>query len=264
MLMFTSLRRVSPWLLAAFSLLMLSILSACSMNPSAFANSLSNASTANNGTSANHNNSFSFKMVPSPNIAACLPHAQGNVTIVPNSLNDVMRVSVSGLAPNTGYDLFVNELPNKPFGVSWYQSDLETNSHVEVSVVVVGIFNKETFSVSPGGPSATFAPTHQYHLGLWFNDPKVPFNLGCEPGAKAPIVTPFNGEQHAGVQVLNTSNFPNNAGPLSHVSAQTIENKHTPAKKTFLLACVCSQSFVDGRYWDRTSGLFGVIEALSD
>ena len=30
-------------------------------------------------------------------------------------------------------------------------------------------------------------------------------------------MTVFNGEQHAGVQVLNTSNFPDNAGPLSHV-----------------------------------------------
>jgi len=33
------------------------------------------------------------------------------------------------------------------------------------------------------------------------------------------VVTPFNGEQHAGIQVLNTSTFPDNAGPLSHVSA---------------------------------------------
>jgi hypothetical protein len=45
-----------------------------------------------------------------------------------------------------------------------------------------------------------------------------PFNLGCEPGATAPIVTPFNGNQHAGIQVLNTAQFPVDAGPLSHVS----------------------------------------------
>ncbi len=220
--MFTLLRRISPWLFAAFSMLMLTILSACSTNPGALSNSLSNASAAKNvdsaQQSATHNNSFSFKMVPSPNIAACLPHAQGFVTIVPNSLNDTMRISVKGLAPKTGYDLFVTELPNKPFGISWYQSDLETNEDGAGSVTVVGIFNKETFSVSPGGPTTKFAPTHQYHLGLWFNDPKVPFNLHCEPGATSPIVTPFNGEQHAGVQVLNTANFPNNAGPLSHVS----------------------------------------------
>ncbi|HXZ03933.1 MAG TPA: hypothetical protein VEH81_03820 [Ktedonobacteraceae bacterium] len=172
---------------------------------------------SNSNANAQLSSSFKFSMVPSPNIKACLPKAQGSVTITPNSLNDVMKVSVSGLAPNTGYDLFVIQLPNKPFGISWYQSDLQTDSTGSGSVTVQGIFNNETFSVSTGG-TTTFSPTHQYHLGLWFNDPNVPFKLGCEPGATSPIVTPFNGEQHAGVQVLNTSNFPDNAGPLSHVS----------------------------------------------
>ena len=79
-----------------------------------------------------------------------------------------------------------------------------------------GVFDSETFSVSPGG-STTFAPTHQYHLGLWFNNPKVPFRLGCEKGMSTPVVTPFNGRQHAGIQVLNTAQFPVNKGPLSRV-----------------------------------------------
>ncbi len=162
---------------------------------------------------------FTFSMVPSPGISACLPHAQGRVTIKRRSENDEMRVSVEDLAPNTGYDLFVIEIPNKPFGISWYQSDLQTNHEGDGSVTVRGIFNVETFSVSQGGPTTTFSPTHQYHLGLWFDDPQVPFDLGCEPGKTSPVITPFNGEQHAGIQVLNTSNFPDNAGPLSHVPA---------------------------------------------
>jgi len=45
----------------------------------------------------------------------------------------------------------------------------------------------------------------------------VPFNLGCEPGATSPIITPFNGNQKAGIQVLNTAQFPVAAGPLSQV-----------------------------------------------
>jgi hypothetical protein len=179
--------------------------------------SLSNSLEQSNSKANIPLHSFNFSLVPSPNIKACLPNAKGSVTIIPHSLNDTMNVSVSGLAPSTGYDLFVIQLPNKPFGISWYQSDLQTDSTGAGSVTVKGIFNKETFSVSTGG-TTTFSPTHQYHLGLWFNDPNVPFNLGCEPGATSPIVTPFNGEQHAGVQVLNTSNFPDNAGPLSHVS----------------------------------------------
>ena len=160
--------------------------------------------------------SFSFKLVPGAGIAACLPKASGHATITPGSLNDTMAVTVTGMPANAGFDLFVIQQPTAPFGVSWYQTDVQANSLGTGSATVRGVFNVETFSVSPGG-TTTFAPTHQYHLGLWFNDPNVPFNLGCEPTATSPIVTPFNGEQDAGIQVLNTSNFPVAAGPLSHV-----------------------------------------------
>ena len=161
--------------------------------------------------------SFSFGLKPSSSaISACLPRAGGHVTITPGKLNDTMKVNLHGMPPNTGFDLFVIQQPTAPFGVSWYQSDIQTNDNGYGSATVKGIFDAETFSVSPGG-TTTFAPTHQYHLGVWFNDPNVPFNLGCEPGATQAIVTPFNGEQHAGIQVVNTAQFPADAGPLSHV-----------------------------------------------
>ncbi len=160
---------------------------------------------------------FSFALQASPGISACLPHASGRVTITPGKLNDTMRVSVRGLPARTGFDLFVIETPNKPFGVSWYQSDLNTGRHGNGTATVRGIFDRETFSVSIPGSATPFAATHQYHLGLWFNNPNTPFRLGCEPGATTAAVTPFNGEQHAGIQVLNTAEFPDNAGPLSHV-----------------------------------------------
>ena len=159
-----------------------------------------------------------FNMVPSSAaIKACLPQASGEVTIETGDLNDKMEVRVRGLAPNTEYDLFVIEVPNSPFGISWYQSDLQTDENGRGHAKVRGVFDVETFSVSLGGPTVSFPPTHQYHLGLWFNDPQVPFDLGCEPGRIDPAVTPFNGEQHAGIQVLNTGNFPDNAGPLSQI-----------------------------------------------
>jgi hypothetical protein len=215
----TPTRWIKGFALAAIVVMALAALSACAGDPVALANSVNSASTTKTTASITQPDSaFSFKLVPSPGITSCLPKASGNVTITPGSLNDLMKVSVKNLAPNTGYDLFVLEIPNKPFGIAWYQSDLQTDATGAGSVSVRGIFNKETFSVSTGGPTVKFSPTHQYHLGLWFNDPQVPFNLGCEPGQTSPIVTPFNGEQHAGIQVLNTSNFPDNAGPLSQVS----------------------------------------------
>jgi hypothetical protein len=175
------------------------------------------SATATAGARTHASSSYSFALVPSPNIAACLPDASGKVTITPGSENDVMTVSISGMPANAGFDLFVIQEPLKPFGVSWYQTDVNANAYGDGSATVRGVFDVETFSVSLGG-TATFSPTHQYHLGLWFNNPQTPFKLGCEPGATSPTVTPFNGEQDAGVQALNTSEFPADAGPLSHVS----------------------------------------------
>ena len=178
--------------------------------------SLTAASAAPVAGAAAHGGAFTFALVPSPGIKSCLPHAGGLVTIVPGDQNDVMHVSVFGMPANAGFDLFVIQQPLKPFGVSWYQTDVNADRHGFGEATVRGVFDTETFSVSPGGTTA-FPPTHQYHLGLWFNDPATPFRLGCEPGAAAPVVTPFNGEQDAGIQVLNTSEFPVDAGPLSHV-----------------------------------------------
>ena len=172
--------------------------------------------TAAGSTAPQVTSSFSFKLVPATGITACLPKASGHATITTGSLNDTMTVTVTGMPANAGFDLFVIQQPAKPFGVSWYQSDIQANSSGTGSATVRGVFDSETFSVSLGG-TTTFAPTHQYHLGVWFNDPNVPFNLGCEPGATSPVITPFNGEQNAGIQVLNTANFPTAAGPLSHV-----------------------------------------------
>jgi hypothetical protein len=175
------------------------------------------ASPVSSAAAPANSHSFTFALVPSPGIKACLPHLGGFATITPGSQNDLMQVTVFGAPRNADFDLFVIQQPLKPFGVSWYQTDVNANSHGVGQASVRGIFDRETFSVSLGG-TTTFAPTHQYHLGLWFNDPNLPFALGCEPGAKVAAVTPFNGEQHAGIQALNTAEFPVNAGPLSRVS----------------------------------------------
>ena len=170
-----------------------------------------------------------FAMVASSDaIKSCLPKARAEVTVKSVDNGQIMTVKAKGLAPKTGYDLFVTQVPHAKFGISWYQSDLETDSDGNGTATVRGIFNKETFSISPdtlttlgreGTPQtgATFGAVNQYHLGLWFNDPAVPFKLGCESGKTEPVITPFNGEQRAGIQVLNTSNYPDDNGPLKQI-----------------------------------------------
>jgi hypothetical protein len=162
--------------------------------------------------------------------AGCLPNAKGTVQVTQMGVNQRMRVRVANLPPNTDFDFFVLQLPDKPFGVAWYQSDLHTDDTGHGSILVEGIFNEETFSISQGGPAngsdptqnvtgpavkdtnVVFRGTHQYHLGLWFNSPDDANKAHCGSG-----VTPFNGEQHAGVQVLSTRNFAPDHGPLEAI-----------------------------------------------
>ena len=178
------------------------------------------------GLAAASGEKLKFDMVRSPGIvnAGCLPNATGTVTLRALGPVESLTLEVNGLAPNAEYDFFVIQVPNAPFGVSWYQGDLETDSHGHGYQRYIGRFNIETFAVAPNTAPApvihssptpdassnpAFAPIHMFHLGLWFNSPQVATSVGC-PGA----TTPFNGDHTAGVQVLNTSNFANDQGPL--------------------------------------------------
>jgi hypothetical protein len=153
----------------------------------------------------------------------CAPGATGKVKVTTQGEVEIMDVKIDGLPKNTEFDVFVIQVPNFPFGLSWYQGDIQTNKKGKGYGRFVGRFNKETFIVAPGTASAPnpkphdtdasdnppTAPVHTYHIGLWFNSPADAAKAGC-PG----ITTPFNGEHNAGIQVLNTSTFADEAGPL--------------------------------------------------
>lgn len=170
-----------------------------------------------------------FDLVRSDGVvkAECVAEASATVRIVSKGPVEIMDVTVKGLPPKTNFDFFVIQVPNAPFGLSWYQGDIETNENGVGFQRFIGRFNEETFIVAPGSapaplvhsspiPDATTnpptGPVHTFHLGLWFNSPEDAAKAGC-PNA----LTPFNGEHNAGIQVLNTSNFPEEAGPLLKV-----------------------------------------------
>lgn len=177
---------------------------------------------------------FKFDMVRSAGVVAsgCLPDATAKVRIRPSGAVERMVVTVDGLPPRTNFDFFVTQLPSNGFGFSWYQGDIETDDEGHGEEVFIGRFNEETFIVAPQSRPApkihdqpikdaelnpATGPVHTYHLGLWFNSPDDAAAAGC---TKTTVVTPFNGEHNAGVQVLNTSNFPDLAGPLLNVKAK--------------------------------------------
>lgn len=166
-----------------------------------------------------------FAMVVSAGAAGCVPGARGHVTISPLGPVENMHVEVFGLPPNAGFDLFVIQVPTAPFGMAWYQGDIQTDSRGTGVGDFVGRFSIETFIVAPGVTAAPTPhrvppfpdantnpptpPVHTYHLGLWFDSAAAAVAAGC-----ANTVTPFNGTHTAGIQVLNTANFPLLRGPL--------------------------------------------------
>jgi hypothetical protein len=170
---------------------------------------------------------FEFPMVVSAGASACLPKASGRVTIHSVGAVEIMHVAVTGLPPKTDFDFFVIQVPKAPFGMSWYQGDIETDHHGNGHATFIGRFSIETFMVAPGSAPAPVVfngpfpdaslnpptnPIQMYHLGLWFDSPADAQKAGC-----AGTVTPFNGQHDAGIQALNTSNFPDAAGPLRNI-----------------------------------------------
>jgi len=169
--------------------------------------------------------SLSFDMVVATGAARCLPQARGHVSIRTEGDNQRMTVEVEGLPPRTTFTLFVLQVPTGPFGLSWYQGDIVTDDDGRGRGRFVGIFSSESFIIAqavrpapqthPGVDAATnpvTAPVHTYHLGMWFSDPADGAASGCGNGT-----TPFDGDHVAGIQVLNTSNFPDAAGPLGQL-----------------------------------------------
>jgi hypothetical protein len=168
---------------------------------------------------------LTFDMVVSAGARNCLPDAKAKVNIVSTGTAEDMFIHATGLPANTDFDFFVIQVPNTPFGLSWYQGDVETDDDGNAFQHFRGRFSIETFIVAPGVAKAPLVfndppfpdaaqnpatpPVQTYHLGLWFNSPHDAQQNGCPGG-----VTPFNGEHNAGIQVLNTSNFDDDKGPL--------------------------------------------------
>jgi hypothetical protein len=170
-----------------------------------------------------------FNMTVSTGASTCLPLAAGTVIIHSFGSFENMEVAINGLPPNTDFDLFSIEVPNKPFGLAWYNGDILTDSQGVGVIDVVGRFSRGTFVISPGIPAtpppnvfpdppafvpeATVGiatnPVQLYHLGVWFDSAADAAKAGC-PNTS----TPFNSVHNAGIQVLNTANFPDTPGPL--------------------------------------------------
>ena len=153
--------------------------------------------------------------------AGCLDDAGAKVTIKSGGGVEHMTIKAHDLVPNSEYDVFIIQVPDAPFGLSWYQGDMESDSYGNATGKFVGRFNVETFSIAPDVAPAPVvhdgdasqnpktAPVHQFHIGIWFGSPATAAKAGCPN-----TVTPFNGEHNAGIQALSTTQFDDLNGPL--------------------------------------------------
>jgi hypothetical protein len=171
--------------------------------------------------------STTFNMVRSQTAVTsnCLEDARAHVNVITTATDQqIMDVTVNHAPANTEFELFVTQQPNSPFGISWYQSDFETNNQGHGEVRARGIFSEELFAVAPGSVNApqvddldaetnpAFAPVHTFHLGLWFGSPEEAKDAGCSD-----TLTPFDGDHSAGIQAFSTRNFPDLEGPLGEI-----------------------------------------------
>ena len=106
-----------------------------------------------------HPDTFEFEMKVSKGASQCLPKAHAKV--IDHTFGNVenLEVVVYNLPPNTDFVLFIIQVPNAPFGLSWYNGDILTDDTGTGVINVVGRFNMGNFhsfprrrTVAPGFP----------------------------------------------------------------------------------------------------------------
>ena len=164
---------------------------------------------------------FTFDLVKNGAVATCLPNARGIARLTTQGASQQLELLVTGLPPNNTFTVFVLQVPHSPFGMSWYQGDVQTDAFGVGRARFIGIFSDETFIQAPGSTAAPLvdnkdattnpqtAPIHMFHIGMWFDSTAEASAAHCPTGQ-----TPFNGDHTAGIQVLNTTNFADGDGPI--------------------------------------------------
>jgi hypothetical protein len=138
----------------------------------------------------------------SPDLARCMPNARVKVTVrsTTDAIGfDILRVKARHLAPNRDFTVFLLETAGSPFGAAEYVGDISTdargNADNELHLIV-----DEAFSSTIVNGQRVRVDLNQ--VGMWFADPADDdFCLG--PNSP---VTPFDGDNEAGVQAFNSAN----------------------------------------------------------
>jgi hypothetical protein len=158
------------------------------------------------GTNSAHKakkaNQLQIALSPSSTqLAACMPGAQLDVKVALTTEEhgfDTFDIAAHNLPPSRAFTIFLLQQAGSPFGAAEYIGDLNTdafgNGHTKLRLIV-----EEAFSSTLVNGSRQRVDLNR--IGVWFADPLADdFCLGVNSA-----VTPFDGDNAAGVQVFNSA-----------------------------------------------------------
>ena len=169
----------------------------------AFAATSTHAGGASGAREARASEKVHFHLTPSsPQLAACMRkvHIDVDLKLTTDKVGfDVLSIHARNLPPNRTFTTFLIEQTAAPFGAAEYIGDFTSNkhgnAHNEFRLIV-----QEAFSSTLVNGQRTRVDLNR--VGAWFADPKGDdFCLG-----KNSPVTPFDGDNEAGVQAFNSAN----------------------------------------------------------
>jgi len=141
-------------------------------------------------------------MPSSAQLAQCMPDATLGVTVTPTTDKDgfdSFEVRAHSLPPNRTFTVFLLEQAAAPFGAAEYIGDFSTDKGGDGSNTFKLIVQEAFSSTLVDGKRVR---VDLNRVGVWFADPADDdFCLGADSP-----VTPFDGDNEAGVQAFNSAN----------------------------------------------------------
>jgi hypothetical protein len=138
----------------------------------------------------------------SAQLAACMPQATVDITVQLTTEQkgfDIFTITGSGLPPRTDFTTFLLETAGSPFGAAEYIGDFRTDKNGQFRNRFELIVQEAFASTLVNGQRVR---VDLNQVGAWFADPAGDdFCLG--PNSP---VTPFDGDNEAGVQAFNSAN----------------------------------------------------------
>jgi len=146
-----------------------------------------------------------LQLTPSqPALAACMPDAKLEVTVRLTTDKvgfDSFEIQAKNLPPNRQYTVFLLQTAGAPFGAAEYIGDFSTNPAGN-GQNTFKLIVQEAFSSTLVNGARVRADLNR--VGVWFADPKDDDFCPAATGVNG--ITPFDGDNAAGVQAFNSAN----------------------------------------------------------